>query len=320
MKCNFFINHRLHLLGAMSFLSLLFTPLTWSQNNSLAKELLARMSDAVSETNYQGKFIYEVANSELETFSVIHRVVNGEEFESLERLNGREQIIQRELPVNECNSTADQILRGRLGAIQPSDRFFNNYSLYLRGEQRVAGRETYVIHLVPRDRYRNGQIISIDQESFIPVKKQWFSPDNKLIERLQYIELEINPDFAESTADSNAVPIRVQDDICPNSNPDGGPTPWQLNWLPSGFFLTKVARTTAGEAMLSYTDGLASFSVFVKEQPVNVALAGTTNRGATIAYVGNRVWNQSPYRVIVIGEIPLLTAQKLVEGIQPSTH
>jgi sigma-E factor negative regulatory protein RseB len=310
---------RLQILGAVLVLlcisSLSLT--VAAQDNSLAQELLTRMSKSVRELNYRGKFTFEVADNAIETYELTHRVTQNEENERLVRLNGREKIVVRNSQVTDCLAVGDKILRGSLSNIHPSDQLFSNYSLYLRGEQRIANRLAYLLQFVPHDVYRNGQTLAVDKETFLPLQKQWFSPDSKLIERLQFVEMELEPDVTEDNAAASAkLPtLRVNNSACGNEEP--GRATWSVNWLPKGFFLTRVGRTDEGESILSYTDGLASFSIFVREQPVSVMVQGKSDYGATVAYVGNRMWQQNPFRITVIGEIPLLTAQKIVAGLEP---
>ncbi len=319
-------SHRLQLLGAVLLLPLVIasTNTCIAQENSLAQELLARMSQSLRELNYQGKFTFEVADNAIETYEIKHWVDESGEKEVLSRLNGPAKVVKKENATLDCLAMGDKILRGSLGNIHPSDQLFSNYSLYLRGEQRVANRTVYLLHLVPHDVYRNGQTIAIDKTTFLPLQRQWFSPDNKLLERLQFVEIELDPIVANSDdapvtsspSTSTSTPVlTVEDSPCESVEPPPGRISWSVNWLPKGFFLTRIGGTTEGESMLSYTDGLASFSVFVGERPVTVVIEGKSDRGATVAYVGNRLWQQRPYRVTVIGEIPLITAQKVVASM-----
>ncbi len=295
------------------------SPLATAQDNALAQDLLARMAQSMRELDYRGRFTYEVADSAIETYEITHRVIAGEEQERLERLNGSEKEVVRENSEVNCLATGDKILRGRLEGMHPSDQLFNNYTLYLRGEQRVAGRSAYLLQLVPHDSYRNGQSITVDKETFLPLQKQWFSPDNKLMERVQFVDIELSPALEEQSG--NAVDessVFTMDPIrCNQADEELVRASWAVNWLPKGFFLTKVGRTDEGESMLSYTDGVASFSIFVRERPVSILVEGKSNRGATIAYVGNRIWQQNPFRITVVGEIPSITAQKVIASLEP---
>lgn len=307
--------------------TVMWSPGVRAQDHSLAQELLARMSQSLRELNYRGKFTFEVADSAIETYELTHRVIEGEEsggeeIETLVRLNGRERIVVRDNSVVDCLAMGDKILRGLLINIHPSDQFFSNYSLYLRGEQRIAGRPAYLLQLIPHDVYRNGQTIAVDKETFLPLQKQWFNPENKLIERMQFVEMEIGSHLNNNdTTYSAAAPVlNVANSPCTSEREEPGRAAWVINWLPKGFFLTHVGRTDEGESMLSYTDGLASFSVFVRERPVNIMVQGKSDRGATLAYVGNRIWRQNPFRITVIGEIPLITAQKVVAALEPLTQ
>ena len=314
---------RLHHPGAVLFLccAIFFTSTSNAQEHSLAQELLARMSEAVRQLNYHGTFTFEVADSAIETYELTHWVDKDGEKERLLRLNGREKTVVRSNAETDCLAIGEKILRGHLGKVHPSDQLFSNYSLYLRGEQRIANRLTYLLQLVPHDVFRNGQTIAVDKETFLPLQKQWFNPDNQLIERLQFVNLEIVSDarLLASKQRSSAPVLKFDQSPCAtDSDPQPGRSNWVVNWLPKGFFLTRVGSTDEGETMLTYTDGLASFSVFVLQRPVSIMIQGKSDRGATVAFVGNRMWQQQTYRVTVIGEVPLITAQKVVASVAPA--
>jgi sigma-E factor negative regulatory protein RseB len=66
--------------------------------------------------------------------------------------------------------------------------------------------------------------------------------------------------------------------------------------------------------MLMFTDGLATFSVFI-EPAVDTVPEGVAQRGATLAMMTGVEYQNKIYRVTIVGEIPVITAQRLAQGI-----
>jgi sigma-E factor negative regulatory protein RseB len=67
----------------------------------------------------------------------------------------------------------------------------------------------------------------------------------------------------------------------------------------------------------SYTDGLASFSVFL--EPLSAAIKpgeGVQRAGSTVAYTRGRVLQQRPMLVTVLGEIPTNTARMVADSVR----
>ncbi len=73
--------------------------------------------------------------------------------------------------------------------------------------------------------------------------------------------------------------------------------------------------------MLMYTDGLASFSVFL--QPLDSRtwnVEGRAQRGAISAFMGQLETGEAYYRVTVVGEIPGGVAEQLARSIKPGNR
>ena len=67
----------------------------------------------------------------------------------------------------------------------------------------------------------------------------------------------------------------------------------------------------------SYTDGFASFSVFL--EPLGVAIKpgeGVEREGSTVAYTRGVVLQQRPVLVTVVGEIPTNTARMVADSVR----
>lgn len=88
--------------------------------------------------------------------------------------------------------------------------------------------------------------------------------------------------------------------------------------MPSGFMSAGVNRSESVGDMMMFTDGLSSFSVFVRPSVDGVAAQGQAQRGATVAFMQQYRFGQDIYTVSVVGEIPARTAQRIASSIRPA--
>ncbi|WP_179957495.1 MucB/RseB C-terminal domain-containing protein [Exilibacterium tricleocarpae] len=303
-----------------------FTPPSAAQQSGAVQspaqvtELLGRMSAAVRELDYRGLFTYEQGGS-LDTLKIVHSVRDGVEYERLEHLSGpTREFVRRGQPVN-CLPPGDQLLRGRLRALgENAGGLSAHYVFYLRGEERIAGREAHILQIVPRDEYRYGYTLGIDRQSGMPLLFMLVSEMEKgkrVLERFQFVELTLGGiDDSELTPVSDRHRIAGQQmDGCrppPSARTDN----WQLNWLPQGFMFSGQRKIEPNGDMLMYTDGLTTFSVFIDPVVDSYTVEGQARRGATVAYMQRVEKHNLPYSITVVGEIPPITARRVAESVK----
>ncbi|MEX1033334.1 MAG: MucB/RseB C-terminal domain-containing protein [Cellvibrionaceae bacterium] len=280
--------------------------------------VLKQMSTAVRELNYRGLFTYEVGGS-LDTYQIIHRVSGNTEYERLFKLNGAEREVLRSGQTTNCLSQGDKLLRGLLRPPQISSNLRDNYHFYLTGDERVAGRPTVVVQVVPKDEHRFGYTLGIDKQSGLPLKSMRVSTGKRIMERIQFIDLSVGAEIGDPELNplSEQHNQAAHDLIDCRSTSTAEQPAWQPNWLPAGFVYSGQRETETGDHMLTYTDGLATFSIFVGRANARAAIEGRAQIGATVAYVNQRVWNGQPHSVTVVGEIPFATAQQVVAALEP---
>ena len=92
------------------------------------------------------------------------------------------------------------------------------------------------------------------------------------------------------------------------------PESWRLGWVPPGFAFAGQRKVRNQIDMMMYTDGLTTFSVFI-ELAAGVTPEGVASRGATLAVMDSLSHQGARYRVTVVGEIPVVTAQKIAQNI-----
>ncbi len=294
------------------------TPSQANEDSAQVRQLLGRMSEAVRELDYRGLFTYEYGGS-LETLRVVHAVKDGVEYERLEHLSGPEREIVRSGQSVDCLNPGDQLLRGRLRNLGVKADLDGFYHFYLRGEERVAGREALILQAVPKDKYRYGYTLSIDKQTGLPLKSLLIGNKKRVLERFQFVELELGPMLGEEDYQPVSPRYRVAEHALSPCNPEGNEVPkrWQTTWLPDGFVFSGQRQPSGQGDMLMYTDGLTAFSVFIEPLKSKVMIEGRAQRGATVAYMAQLVRNQVPYRVTVVGEVPAVTAQRVASSISP---
>lgn len=282
--------------------------------------ILKQMSTAMRELNYHGLFTYEVGGV-LDTYRIAHGVEDGVEYERLRRLNGDDREIVRRGHAIDCLSRGDELLRGILRSADKSSLLHNNYRFYLTGDERIADRSARVVHIVPKDHHRFGYTLAVDKKTGLPLKVMRINTDRRVMERIQFIELVVGGPVPEGRLATESQDYQEAGHDLIDCGPEGESidesTPWVANWLPAGFVVAGQREIANGDYMLTYTDGLATFSIFVSPPNSRFLVEGRAQIGANLAYMNQRVWNQGAHSVTVVGEIPFTTAQRVLAELEP---
>ena len=279
--------------------------------------LLKKMSQDAAHINYRGSFTYQNQTSiELQSFRVEHWVENGVEHDRFIFLNGPERVIVREGQPVDCKAMGDELLQGRISQIGKILVDMDDlYQFEIRGQERIAGRMARVLQVIPKDPYRYGYFLSIDEETGL-VLKSWLIDENaQPLERYQFISLDLNPDIAQLKTQMSAHQHKAVADVTPCNPTDiSKPSNWQIDWVPQGFIFAGQRNLTSGQTMLMYTDGLTTFSIFI-EATTSFVPEGVGKRGATLAYMSRLSVKDVVHRVSVVGEIPVAAAAKIAQNI-----
>lgn len=285
------------------------------------QSLFAKMSRVPHTLNYQGSFTYDLPpNLVLLGFNVSHWVVDGVEYERLQYLNGSEREIVRRGHALDCLPPGDQLLQGKLMQIGARlaglEELYNFQAYYV---ERVAGRLASVLQVIPRDAYRYGYVLSVDQETGLVLKSLMLDANGQILERYQFIDLQLNPDIQMLEQVPPAKRRRVASTSIGECNQTavGAPQIWHPTWIPDGFVFVGQQKANDVRDMLMYTDGLTTFSIFV-EPAVTPPPEGVGQRGATVLFMSKLVRDQQVFRVTVVGEIPAAAAEKIALGVRPA--
>ncbi len=286
------------------------------RDSSNVATLLHKMATVPKTLNYQGSFTYQHKdNPALQSFRILHWVEDGVEHERLQHMNGVEREFVREGKSLECDSLGNQLLQGKISQFGANlARLDQLYKFEILGPERVAGREATGLLALPLDKFRHSSLLSIDNETGLVLKSWLVDESSRPLERYQFIDLDLSPD-PESMKQPLAK-IHKDANSQTDCNPDvlKQPERWQLAWVPPGFVFTGQRQVRQKIDMLMYSDGLTTFSVFI-EPAAGVIPEGVAHRGATLVIMDALTYQGKTYRITVIGEIPIVTAQKVAQSI-----
>lgn len=295
-----------------------------------AREWLAAMNEALAGRSYQGEFLH-LSNGRVEKMRILHRASGGRVTERLVSLSGsgREVIssdgeIHCYLPDQRRVLVESRPDRGPLlGTLPAFDASLEvNYRLETVGRGRsVLGRDARIVAVVPRDAYRFGYRLWIDEETRMPVRTDLVDAQGNVLEQVLFTELALGVAPPESA-------------LQPAVRPDGyawvrqgrGGTPatepvaWTFSRLPPGFRLSssglqQLPGVERPVTHLVVSDGLASVSVFVEAPvPGRPAHEGQGRVGPAFAYSRN----VADHQVTAVGEVPPRTLQFIAGALEPA--
>jgi sigma-E factor negative regulatory protein RseB len=291
-----------------------------------AREWLERMSHSLSTRNYEGRF-FRVRDSRSEAMRIIHRVERGKVTERLVSLDGSgREYVRNEtevicyLPDKRTVLVEKRDEESTLLTAVPvyNERLEANYSIELGGAMKTLGRRTQLILVKPRDQFRYGYRLWLDDETAMPLKSQLCDRNGNVIEQLLFAELHfrdrISADSLKPAVATEGFRWLYQDAQQPRTRTAS------LQWtarLPAGFRLTTwriqvIAGSSAPVQHLVYSDGLASVSVFIEPRTSETeAIRGLAKVGAAFAYSRP----VDGHQVTAVGEVPAATVQAIATGV-----
>ncbi|MEA3140774.1 MAG: sigma-E factor negative regulatory protein RseB [Gammaproteobacteria bacterium] len=265
---------------------------------------LEKMNKALATRNYDGTF-FHISGGRVETMRIVHRVRAGRVSERLQSLDGsRREFVRANdeltcyLPDQHTVLVEPRQDRGPfLGSLPQFDQSVGEfYRIESLPSERILGRPARVITVNPKDQYRFGYRLWLDEKTAMPLKTQLCDPQGKIIEQIFFARL----DMPENIPDSDLSPtVRTEGMRWVRQGPSidsasAALADYRASQLPPGFRLTVQGAQTLGGASapashLVYSDGLATVSVFVEEQQGSAADPGIATPGVAAPGVASGV-------------------------------
>jgi len=311
------------------FISALWCSATVFADEALptAEKILSQLTQAMRVQNFRGVFTYEHGGN-LETLDLTHVVENGLEYERYVLLNGPEQVFSLGGRSSRCESVAGRLLRGDTGTASNGKllHFNEYYRLNFKGYDRVAGRRVAVVQMLPKDDARYGLSIGVDVESGVLLKALIMSR-KRVLERMQFVAFELNPNLSDTERVKVVNPAsRVSSECKPSNDNEAALVgqQWYPSWVPSGFTLASSRQTKQDGIVYTYTDGLASFSVFANTELVpndesdTPVPRGVAQRGATLFVMDVQQIAGQLVHLTLVGEVSEQAAVRVLRSVQSS--
>ncbi len=308
---------------------------------------LGAMNSAMGTETYDGVFSY-LRDGQLTHLRIVHTVVDGEHHERLVHLDGIQREILRAGDVVSCMLQPEDAMMELADAIPagPFARSFSRnfeelpeqYQVDVVGLDRIADRAAVVVDLTPRDAYRYGYRLWIDDASGVLLKSLLLDARGMALEIFQFATITIGGTVAQEHLRPTDMPpntitheltMRAPSDNGESAAPKAPAEQWHVGWLPPGFMMAARDLRRVGNGLrtvdtLMYSDGLAAFSVFVEPVEDEAPQASPVHQGATVAVSEVVTGPSMAYLVTVVGEVPAGTAQKVATSVyhaaNPADH
>ncbi len=286
---------------------------------------LERLGPALNMTSYRGVFVY-ARGERVNSMQIAHRYNNGVVEERLVLQDGGSGEIVRKGMNVVC--VLPERGRVKLDQVIPSGPFAEAfasqlipvsewYRAELKGEDRVAGYDVVSLALSARDSYRYSHRLWLEKSTGLLLKSHVRNAEGEVLEHFQFTSLHIGEDIPDSEFE-----IRTQGREISRTLDEPGPQAsvvqrmdgWQLGWRPDGFVPAAAPRSGKGQAV-TFSDGLAAFSVFVEPTGSVSMPTGASLIGATTVYMRPVAEGDNAFLVTVVGELPPQTARQVAESV-----
>lgn len=292
-----------------------------------AQQLINEMSRASRELNYDGIFVYRYGRR-MDTMRLIHRADAGGERERMVSLTGVAREVIRDGASVTCYFPDNQsvmVEKGRTRKLlnvklpEPIEKVADYYTFSVGSQDRIAGRTTIVVNIVPKDGYRYGYQLWLDEQTKLLLKSELKNTSGWPVEQILFTRL----DVADHIPDELLAPAisgrgyTWYTGTSPRMNEQAGDGEWKVTWLPAGFVMRDyekqaIASSSMPVEHMVYSDGLAMVSVFVEKLGNNPdIMEGASSMGGINAFATLA----NGYQVTAVGEVPQQTVQQMASSV-----
>lgn len=275
-----------------------------------AKTWLVKMSTALQQLNYEGVFVYR-ADDEMAAMKITHQAGPQGEHEIMQTLTGeaKESVNDNQqfnYFSNKMDADADSVAKHLTKVEQ--------YYLLKMGEKdRIAGRPARIVVVNPKDEYRYGYRLWLDESTGLLLRSDLMAIDGRVIEQVMFTSMNIDKPSSR-VMPKRSRPGQNEPMVQKDAEVKQAASQWRVTKLPAGFTqLESQALKQEGNGVHRiFTDGLASVSLFVeKAKSKDDAFVGVSRMGAVSAF-GNLL---DGYQLTVVGEVPEATVKMIGNSV-----
>ncbi|MBS0454822.1 MAG: MucB/RseB C-terminal domain-containing protein [Proteobacteria bacterium] len=294
---------------------------------------IKRMHGAARRHSYVGTFVVSVAAGDLSSARIWHACEGDLQIERVDLLSGpprttfrrNEQVLtflpdQRLIKVEKRENS--ELFPNLLGI--PDSAIADFYNVKVVGKGRVAGFDTDVIQLMPRDSMRFGYRVWTEKRSGLLTKLQTVDNEGKVVEQSAFSELQLDAPIkvqALSQMMGSTAGYRMEKSQAERTTAQA--EGWGLKSPVPGFKPISCHRRVLGgaagaESMLQWTfsDGLATVSLFL--EPFDArrdAQEGVMSLGATNTLTRRLATPSGDWWLTAVGEVPARTLEAFAQNL-----
>ncbi|TEW53149.1 transcriptional regulator [Psychromonas sp. RZ22] len=296
-----------------------------SRKQLSALTYLDNMQQAYKHLNYELLYINTVQN-QIDPKQIIHGVIKGKPITYFRFLNGEmREFVQFDGKISyyEQGGKPYSLITNREQSVFSNFANFDfkkvnqNYEYIILGKGRIAGKKVIAIRMLSKDEYRYSYIIWLDLDSYLPLRIDTINQSNLILQQIMVVSVKVteavNP-WLEHLSHQKAPEVQHIPKVTSQEI-----APWNIKWLPNGFKIIKddqhrlMLHDTDPISYLMLNDGLVSVSAYISTKDTEVVKQkNIIKRGSTLLYTEQ----QGNIEINIIGEIPLITAEKIAASIE----
>ena len=293
---------------------------------------LLRMHEASKNRSYIGTYVVSTSG-QMQSAKIWHVCDGGQQIERVETLTGaprssfrhndklvtfmpEQKLVRQEK--REAVATFPELVQ------LPDNRISEFYKIKLEGVERIAGLDSDVALLVPKDSLRFGYRVWTEQKRGVIVKLQTLDAEGKVLEQAAFTELQLDAPVRMDKLLQMMVKVdgyRVEQPVLVKTTASA--EGWILKAPVAGFkpmscFKRPVAAQhgaqTPDEPMQwVFSDGLASVSLFV--EPFDRLRHG---KESSLSMGATRTMTRQlgGYWLTAVGEVPMATLKQFASGLE----
>lgn len=296
-------------------------------------EWLMRMHEASRRRAYTGTFVVS-SGGQMATSRIWHVCDGDKQLERVESLTGtprstfrrNEEVVtfspQTRVAVSEKREALGLFPHWLRSPDSAIDQFYRARS---EGGDRVAGFDTDVLTLHPRDKLRFGYRVWSEKKSGLVVKLQTLDPDERVLEQVAFSDLQLDAPvsmhkLAQMMNKTEGYKVETPALARTTAAAEG----WQLKSPVPGFkpvscYRRPVAGAQAPEVAVQwiFSDGLASVSLFLEIfdsrrhlQEGQLSMGATQTLARRLGEPGDGWW------LTAVGEVPMQTLNAFAQAIE----
>ncbi|MEJ2045070.1 MAG: MucB/RseB C-terminal domain-containing protein [Reinekea sp.] len=289
---------------------------------------LEEMRQAVQQQNYRGEFLHR-RGDQTSVYSIVHRFEDGQGTELLKQQDGDMIEILRHddkvicyFPAGSESAANHGIPAAPFSQVSQLalKQIASNYHAHSLGQAIVAGLKTNIIELTS-DEWRFSQKLWLEVDTRLLLQSEIMDARGQVLEQFRYTRIELGADIGDQElvsrlSDQQGVMQQVNTKTA-QPKPISSGLHTKMSWAPEGFNLVSAQQQMNATGWIdkrTYSDGLASYSVFAEMVPEDEdsKQSAMAKMGATLAFMTHN----NGLAITIVGEIPDATARQVAKKLQ----